>query len=533
MALAVGAFGVGLTLISSRIGGRGTYHVYAIFDDATGLGARTRVQIAGIPIGQVERIELDQRTAKAKVWITVKKDFILHKDASIAKRSESILGDYMLDVNPGTPEEPALKDGDEITIVIRQPSMNDVFNSLNKIAGDISDMTGNLRKVLGGEEGEANIRTLMARLQRIAAGIEQIINSSGSKLDATLANFQKFSGDLSHISGNEKEDIVAIIQNTRDATAQARDILKTIGDVVGSGQQGEFKESVKSLKTNLAKLDMSLQNVQEITDKINKGEGTIGHLVNDDKLAKNLDKASSQLNDLLGGVSQFQIEVNERTELLLGAPTGGKLDPTLQNLGLAVQNTAYSPWAKNYFGIRIIPKPDRWYGFELVDDPRGYTTLTKTQNIQCAGTNATGGCTISPLFPQYIEQINTQRVLKFSAYIAKRYGPVSGRFGLIENTGGFGLKLHLLNDALTLQGDIFEFANPLKDRPRLKLYADYRFMEHLLVTVGADDILNKPLVDSDNNTRIVSGRDYFIGAGFFFTDDDLKKLIGLVSAARP
>lgn len=530
--MAVGAFGVGLTLISSRIGGRGAYHVYAVFDDATGLGARTRVQVAGIPIGQVDHIELDQATARAKVWLSIQKKYVLHKDASITKRSESILGDFLLDVNPGSPGQPPLQDGDEIVIVIKQPSMNDVFNSLNKIAGDISDMTGNLRKVLGGEEGEANVKTLMARLQRIAAGIERIIDSSGSKLDATLANFQKFSGDLSKISGGEKEDIVAIIQNTRDATAQARDILKTIGDVVGSGKQGELKESVKSLKTNLAKLDASLQNVQEITEKINKGEGTLGHLVNDDKLAKNLDRASSQLTDLLGGANSFQIEVNERTELLLGAPGGSKLDPSLQGLGLAAQSTAYSPWAKNYFGFRLIPKPDKWYGFELVDDPRGYTTLTKTQNNLCP-VNPTTPCVTSPLFPPYVEQINTQRVLKFSVYIAKRYGPVSGRFGLIENTGGFGLKLHMLNDAFTVQGDIFEFANPLKPRPRLKLYADYRFMDHLLVTIGADDILNKPVGDIDNNTRIASGRDYFLGAGFFFTDDDLKKLIGLVTTARP
>jgi phospholipid/cholesterol/gamma-HCH transport system substrate-binding protein len=176
VALAVGAFGVGLTLISSRMGKGGAYKVYAVFDDATGLGARSRVQIAGIPIGQVDHIELDQRTAKAKVWILIKKDFILHRDASITKRSESILGDFLLDVGPGSPDEPPLKDGDEIRLVIRQPSMNDVFNSLNKIAGDISDITGNLRKVLGGEAGENNIRSLIERLQRITAGIERVID---------------------------------------------------------------------------------------------------------------------------------------------------------------------------------------------------------------------------------------------------------------------------------------------------------------------------------------------------------------------
>src|SRR5438309_355574 len=139
--MAVAAFGVGLTLIGTRIGGSRGYKVFAVFDDATGLGQRSRVQIAGIPIGQVDHVELDQRTAHAKVWLLVSKEYVLHRDASITKRSESILGDFLLDVNPGTVEQPELRDGEEIKIVIRQPSMNDVFNSLNKIAGDISDIT--------------------------------------------------------------------------------------------------------------------------------------------------------------------------------------------------------------------------------------------------------------------------------------------------------------------------------------------------------------------------------------------------------
>ena len=530
VAAAAAAFGFGLLLIGSNLFGRSsTYRVYAVFDDATGLGVRSRVQIAGIPIGQVDLVELDQTTARAKVWLKIRSQFVLHKDASITKRSESILGDFLLDVHPGTPGEPPLKDGDEILNVIRQPSMNDVFQSLNKIAGDISDMTGNLRKVLGGEAGENNIRTLVDRLQRIAAGIERIIDTSGAKLDATLANFQKFSGDLSKISGGEKEDIVAIIQNTRDATAQARDILKTIGDVVGSNKQGELKESVKSLKSNLAKLDMSLANVQDITDKINKGQGTLGHLVNDDKLAKNLDKASTQITNILGAPDQMKVEINERSEVFFGAPRGGKLDPTVANLGTLARDTAYNPWAKNYFGIRIIPRPDKWYGIELVDDPRGLTRQIRTQNTLCT---AAGDCTSSTFYPQFLQQTVSERVLKFSVYIAKRYGPLSIRFGLLENTGGFGAKLHLLNDSLTLAADAFEFANPLKPRPRLKVYADYRFLDHLLVSAGADDLANPALADPIYTTRIISGRDYFIGAGVYFTDDDIKSLIGLITTAR-
>ncbi len=514
VALAVAAFGFFLFLIGSNLGRGSTYQVYAVFDDATGLGVRSRVQIAGIPIGQVDRIELDQRTARAKVWLKIRKNFVLHRDATITKRSESILGDFLLDVTPGSPDQPPLKDGDEIRIVIRQPSMNEVFTSLNKIAGDISDITGNLRKVLGGAEGEDNLRTLTQRLLRISEGVQRIVEVSGAKLDATLGNFQRFSSDLASLSSSEKGDIVAILQNTRDATKDARDILHTIGEAVGSTQQGDFKESVKSLKSNLAKLDASLTNVQEITDKINKGQGTIGHLVNDDKLAKNLDKASSSLTSLLGGADQLKIELSERSELMVGVINAKA------PIGSTVQRAAYSPWTKNYFAFRIIPKPDKWYGFEIVDDPRGYTKQVHVIN------NPPN----PPNFPAEYDQITTERVLKFSAYLGKRYGPISGRFGILENTGGFGLKGHFFNDSLQLSVDAFEFANVLKAHPRIKIYADYRFLDHLLITAGADDIANTPQYDPTERSRINSGRDYFIGAGFYFTDEDISKLIGLAAS---
>ena len=520
VAAAAAAFGFGLLLIGSNIFSRNSnYRVYAVFDDATGLGVRSRVQIAGIPIGQVDLIELDQATSRAKVWIKVRSEFQLHKDASITKRSESILGDFLLDVHPGTPSQPLLKDGDEIVNVLRQPGMNEVFNSLNKIAGDISDITGNLRKVLGGDEGETNIRSLIEKLQRITSGIEKVIDSSGAKLDATLANFQRFSGDLSRITGGESGDIIAIIKNTREATAEARDILRTIGDVVGSQQQkSDLKDGVKSLKGNLDKLDHALANVGEITDKINKGQGTLGHLLNDDKLAKNLDRASQQLTNILGTPDNLKIEISERSELLFGAPKGGVSDPTLTNLGNVARATAYNPWTKNYFGLRIIPKPDKWFGVDLIDDPRGVTQRVTT-------TNDCGALGCGPLLPGTLQQTTTQRQLKFSVYMAKRYGPISGRFGILENTGGFGIKAHLANDSLIVSADAFEFANPLKDHPRIKIWADYKFLDHLLVTAGADDLVITPFTDPNNRTRITSGRDYFIGAGVFFTDDDIKLLI--------
>jgi len=522
VAAAAAAFGLGLYFIGANIGRERTYRVYAMFDDATGLGARSRVQIAGIPVGQVDRIELDQATARARVWLKIKQEYPLHRNATITKRSESILGDFLLDLTPGTPDQPLLQDGDEIRGVVHQPGMGEVFNQLSKIAGDIGAVTANMRRILGGEEGENNLRTIIENLTRITQGLEGIIDRSQSRVDAILGNVQSFTGNLRDIGLGGQEDILAILKNTREATAEARDILKTIGNVVGSQDTGELKKSVGSVRSSMEKLDASLANVREITDKINRGEGTIGRLVNDDKLAKNLERTTSSLNDLFGAVSQIKIVVEERNEFLLGCTGVTGCDNRVSPSGSpALVDYSYNPWSKNYFSLKIIPKPDRWYGFELIDDPRGLVKRVQVQNTLLDPSQPPS----NSFFPSQYTQITTERQLKFSAYLAKRYGAISGRFGILENTGGFGLKLHLLNDSLILSGDIFEFANPLKPHPRIKLYADYRFLDHLFITAGADDVANPRVLDSETPTRVVSGKDFFFGAGFYFTDDDIKLLL--------
>jgi phospholipid/cholesterol/gamma-HCH transport system substrate-binding protein len=527
VAAAAAAFGLGLYFIGGSIGRDKSYRVYAMFDDATGLGARSRVQIAGIPVGQVDRIELDQATARAKVWLKIKQEYPLHRNAAITKRSESILGDFLLDLTPGTPDQPLLKDGDEIRNVVKQPGMGEVFSQLSKIAGDIGAVTENMRKVLGGDQGENNLRSIVENLTRITEGIQGLINRSQDRVDAILGNVQAFTGNLRDIGAGGEQDVLAILRNTREATAEARDILKTIGNVVGSQDTGELRKSVGSIRSSMDKLDASLANVKEITDKINRGEGTVGRLINDDKLAKNLEKTTSALNDVFGSISQLKVEIQYRAEFLAGCVSIVNCPPPVNAVN-TLQDFSYNPWTKNYFSIRIIPKPDKWYGLEIVDDPRGNVRRVQVQNTLSDPTQPASNA----FFPSSNTQITTERQLKFSAYLAKRYGPLSGRFGILENTGGFGAKLHLLNDSLVLSVDAFEFANPLKPHPRIKAYLDYRFLDHIIVTAGGDDLVNPRVRDTQNATRIASGKDFFVGAGFYFTDEDIKLLFGALPSLR-
>jgi len=130
--------------------------VWAYFRDASGLSAKSRVQIAGIPVGEINQITLEG--TRAKVWLRIRKDVDLREDAVLTKRSESLLGDYLLDLNPGTEQAQPMQDNGQIRRVIDTQGMEAVFQSLSQITADIQQVTAALRDVLGGEKGAGSLQ---------------------------------------------------------------------------------------------------------------------------------------------------------------------------------------------------------------------------------------------------------------------------------------------------------------------------------------------------------------------------------------
>src|SRR5262249_10516293 len=119
--------------------------------------------------------------------------------------------------------------------------------------------------------------------------------------------------------------------------------------------------------------------------------------------------------------------------------------------------------------------------------------------------------------------------LKFSAEFAKRYYWATFRFGIIESSGGVGVDFHFWRDQLALKTDIFDFANQPLRWPPGRTSFQIPFLQHLYLNAGIDDIFNRPVYSQLDN-RVLAGRDFFLGAGIVFTDDDLKALIPVVPA---
>ena len=127
--------------VAKGISGNQGYRVWCIFHDATGLVEKSRVQIAGLNIGQI----IDRRLegSFARITIKVKPETQLWSNATVFKKSASLLGEFYLEIDPGTAEAPdpmtgkmiknhLLKDGDQIPNVVEAVSTSDILVQVNE-----------------------------------------------------------------------------------------------------------------------------------------------------------------------------------------------------------------------------------------------------------------------------------------------------------------------------------------------------------------------------------------------------------------
>src|SRR5256714_13876940 len=95
------------------------YKLHAIFRSANNLQPKSPVRIAGVDIGKVTDVEpLKSGSGAAKVTMEIeKKGLPIHKDAELKVRPRIFLeGNFFVDLQPGTPEAPLVKDGGDIPI---------------------------------------------------------------------------------------------------------------------------------------------------------------------------------------------------------------------------------------------------------------------------------------------------------------------------------------------------------------------------------------------------------------------------------
>jgi phospholipid/cholesterol/gamma-HCH transport system substrate-binding protein len=493
----------GFRFVAKGLQGGSGYTVWALFHDATGLVDKSRVQIAGLNVGEI--VERRLQGAMARVTIRLKPDTKLWSNATIFKKSASLLGEFYLEIDPGTEESPdpqtgqpvpnrVLKDGEQVVNVVEAVTTTDILVQVNETLPVLRSILTDVRRLTQGP------------LQDIAKSVQAGVDKNSAAAQRLLDHMDQIALDVRGITGGEANtDIKKSISNIREITEGVRSLIgKGEGEVGSAGEK--VRQNLDKISTAIDNLNRTLDNVAQVSDKVKKGEGTVGRLLNDETIANNVEQITEDAGGFIRSITRLQTLIGLRSEYNVLANT-----------------------LKTYVAVQLQSRPDKYFLIELIDDPRGLRTTQRTFTT-----------TDDPSRPQTVntETVTVADKFRFTFQLAKRLFllngrmALTGRFGIKESTGGIGgdmtIPLTLASPwmrTFDLSVDLFDFRTNVY--PRLKVLAALEFYKHIWVVGGIDDAFN----DRGPGAGGFTGRDYFFGVQLTFNDDDLRALLTIGGAA--
>jgi phospholipid/cholesterol/gamma-HCH transport system substrate-binding protein len=519
-----------ITRFTGDGGGAGSEYVelYVMFDDVTGLAKRSRISMSGIPVGEIADIKLDGK--RARVDILVRSDLTIYEGiedsltlkrrddsgqtvtveipyykngATVAKKSASLIGDYYLELTPGT-EGSTLSEGGQIRNVNEGVSVEEIFRKLNNITGDIEQVTASLAAVLGGEDGQKGLQKMLTDTQEILSTTRDFVVESKPKFDAVVDDAKVVSGNLARLSVTGTESIDIILADAQEVVRDVKSVTQEVKFIVGQSSGdvqaglGSIAGTLLRLQSTLDSLNYSLQNVQDITDKVNEGEGTLGALVNDPTIADKTSQVLGDVSDVTDTIGRLRTVVSFRSEYHLN---NGQL--------------------KSIVGLKLQPRRNKYYLIEIVDAYRGLRA-NSTEIVRDEDGNEIDTIQRTTISDDYKLSIQYAIGNNLTDWLAWYF-----RFGVIESRGGIGGNLVFFEDrSLELQADLYEFDEGRN--PRLRVFGSYNVFPNLYLFGGIDDALN----DYDPALPLF-GRQFTLGLGFALDDRDLKGLFTVSGVPTP
>ncbi len=275
------------------------YALLAGFGNLKGLKAGDEIRMAGVKIGSVQLTRLASHRVEAV--LTIESGTKIPNDAVATVEQSSLLGSNYLAVTFGTPAGPLLKDGDEIRTK-STTDLNEVIAQLGNLGSKLEQFIGNMDKTMGG--GESG--NLFQRL-------DKLVTDNGPKLTETIGNLQDITGKIKNGEGTlgrlindpkMHDELLASVSQIKGAAADARAFMADSKAIVADIKSG--KGSIGALLYDDAtanNLKISVQNIRDVTTKINSGQGTLGKLLAEDTLYRDAQGLMKKANRALDGLS--------------------------------------------------------------------------------------------------------------------------------------------------------------------------------------------------------------------------------------
>ena len=265
---------------------------YALFDNSNGIAVSNEVQLSGLKIGSVKKIEHHPNNPlKILVTFSIVEDTIaIPSQSQIGMISSDLLGTKALELvlNMQANANPTyLKSGDTLQSFVEMDIAEQINKELLPLKRKTEQLIGSVEGIIISinsfwdtsaaytiDESLYEFREGISKFGDLANSLTVMINSEMAVIDRVLVNVDSISGNLASKS--------ASIGKTID---NVENISSTLADT-------DIKAVVEDTRKTLLELNAVLA-------MVNRGEGTIGALLHTDSLHTELMETNQSIQNLL------------------------------------------------------------------------------------------------------------------------------------------------------------------------------------------------------------------------------------------
>lgn len=238
------------------------YDYHAYFGTVVGLRAGDPVRLAGVDVGKIRRIEIDNGRVRIDFFVT--SGVPVKTDTIAMVRQANLLGGSFLGLGFGSEQAPVLPP--DSTVASREgASLEELIDSFNR-----------------------NQNRFFSQLESVVADSREPFIGTLKRLDAIATKIDSGEGTLGLLVNDP-----ALYRDLQGALVEIRGIVARINQ--GEGTIGKLVNDA----TLYDEATRAVVNLREITARINAGEGTIGRLVVEDEVYRNLNQTLADLQDIV------------------------------------------------------------------------------------------------------------------------------------------------------------------------------------------------------------------------------------------
>lgn len=244
----------------------GYYKVNVLFDSTPDLKLRAKVKFGGgVDIGTVGDISITPEK-KIKVELLVKKEHKINRDTTVSVTTSGVMGEKYVNITRGT-DDAGYVAANETLEGINSGGIDAAINNLNEVSNEFKKA---LSQLFQGGDLQKSLSGSVKNVNDLSKGVKEIVNANKDSINKSVENFRKASEELSV------------------ATTNLKDLVSQLNKLVVDVSKSNVPETMNNLNKISVKLDETITSLDSAAKKLDKGEGTLGVLINDKKMAEDL-----------------------------------------------------------------------------------------------------------------------------------------------------------------------------------------------------------------------------------------------------